>query len=137
GGGERGDLLDQVQRLVLPTVALGIGWVGMVARLIRSSLLEVLSSDYIRTARAYGLPERLIVYKYALKNASIPTVAVLGLGIGRLLGGAVLVEIIFARPGLGRLVFDAIATRNFPVLQGSVLVVVILFALTNLLVDLS
>jgi peptide/nickel transport system permease protein len=137
GVGERDDLLDQAQRLMLPTVALGIGWIGMIARLIRSSLLEVLSSDYIRTARAYGLPERLIVYKYALKNASIPTVAVLGLGIGRLLGGAVLVEIIFARPGLGRLVFDAIATRNFPVLQGAVLVVVILFALTNLVVDLS
>src|SRR6185295_8906858 len=85
----------------------------------------------------YGLSPRLIVFKYALKNASIPTVAVLGLGIGRLLGGAVLVEIIFARPGLGRLVFDAITTRNFPVLQGAVLVVVVLFALTNLAVDLS
>ena len=137
GVGEQDDLFDQARRLVLPTLALGIGWVGMIARLIRASMIEVLSSDYIRTARAYGLSPRLIVFKYALKNASIPTVAVLGLGIGRLLGGAVLVEIIFARPGLGRLVFDAIATRNFPVLQGAVLVVVVLFALTNLAVDLS
>ena len=137
GVGEQDDWLDQARRLVLPTLALGIGWVGMIARLIRSSMIEVLSSDYIRTARAYGLSPRLIVFKYALKNASIPTVAVLGLGIGRLLGGAVLVEIIFARPGLGRLVFDAITTRNFPVLQGAVLVVVVLFALTNLAVDLS
>ncbi|WP_246713265.1 ABC transporter permease [Ensifer adhaerens] len=137
GAGDTSSPVDQARRLILPSIALGIGWVGMIARLIRSSLLEVLGSDYIRTARAYGLPESKIVYKYALKNASIPTVAVLGLGIGRLLGGAVLIEIIFARPGLGRLVFDAIATRNFPVLQGSVLIVVILFTLTNLLVDLS
>lgn len=137
GVGDANDMMDQVRRLILPSVALGIGWVGMIARLIRSSLLEVLSSDYIRTARAYGLSKRKIVYKYALKNAGIPTLAVLGLGIGRLLGGAVLVEIIFARPGLGRLVFDAIVTRNFPVLQGAVLVVVVLFTLTNLAVDLS
>ena len=87
--------------------------------------------------RAYGMPERLIVYKYALKNACIPIIAILGLGIGRLLGGAVLVEIVFSRPGLGRLVYDAIAARNYPVLQGSVLVVVLLFVVTNLLVDLS
>lgn len=137
GSGDASSLVDQLYRMILPATALAIGWVGMIARLIRSSLLEVLGSDFIRTSRAYGLPEAKIVYKYALKNAGIPTIAVVGMGIGRLLGGAVLVEIIFSRPGLGRLVLEAIATRNFPVLQGVVLVVVVLFTLTNLLVDLS
>jgi peptide/nickel transport system permease protein len=100
-------------------------------------MLEVMGEPYIRTSIAFGLPRRLIVFKYALKNAVIPTIAVLGLGVGRLLGGAVLVEIVFARPGLGKLVLDAINTRNFPVLQGAVFVVVLLFVLTNLAVDLS
>jgi peptide/nickel transport system permease protein len=136
GAGNADDLLDQATRLVLPTLALATGWVGFVARLVRTSMLEVLNEPYIRTARAYGLPDRQRTYKYALKNACIPVLAVLGLGVGRLLGGAVLVEIVFARPGLGRLVLDAINARNFPVLQGAVLVVVLLFVLTNLAVDL-
>ncbi len=123
--------------LVLPVAALSAGWIGYIARLTRSSMLEVLGEPYIRTANAFGLPRRLVVGKYALKNAVIPTLAVLGLGVGRLLGGAVLVEVVFARPGLGRLVLDAINTRNYPVLQGAVFVVVLLFVLTNLLVDLS
>ena len=123
--------------LVLPVVALAAGWVGYIARLMRSSMLEVLGEPYIRTNRAFGLAPRLIVFKYALKNAVIPTIAVLGLGVGRLLGGAVLVEIVFARPGLGRLVLDAINTRNYPVLQGAVFVVVLVFVLTNLAADLS
>ncbi len=123
--------------LVLPVTALAAGWVGYIARLTRSSMLEVLGEPYIRTSRAFGLSERLVVGKYALKNAVIPTLAVLGLGAGRLLGGAVLVEVVFARPGLGRLVLDAVNTRNYPVLQGAVFVVVLLFVLTNLVVDLS
>lgn len=136
GTGREGDWADQARRLVLPTAALSIGWVGFIARLVRTSMLEVLNEPYIRTARAYGLPPRQTVYKYALKNAFIPPLAILGLGVGRLLGGAVLVEIVFARPGLGRLVLDAINARNYPVLQGAVLVVVLLFVATNLLVDL-
>lgn len=100
GSGDASSLVDQLYRMILPAAALAIGWVGMIARLIRSSLLEVLGSDYIRTSRAYGLPEAKIVYKYALKNAGIPTIAVVGMGIGRLLGGAVLVEIIFLDPDL-------------------------------------
>ena len=136
GTGRAGDLADQARRLILPTTALSIGWVGFIARLVRTSMLEVLNEPYIRTSRAYGLPTTTIVYKYALKNAFIPPLAILGLGVGRLLGGAVLVEIVFARPGLGRLVLDAINARNFPVLQGAVLVVVVLFVLTNLAVDL-
>ncbi len=136
GTGRDGDWADQARRLILPTIALSVGWIGFIARLVRTSMLEVLNQPYIRTARAYGLPARQTIYKYALKNAFIPPLAILGLGVGRLLGGAVLVEIVFARPGLGRLVLDAINARNYPVLQGAVLVVVLLFVVTNLLVDL-
>lgn len=136
GAGRDNDWADQARRLILPTIALSVGWVGFVARLVRTAMLEVLNEPYIRTARAYGLPGYQIVYKYALKNACIAPLAILGLGVGRLLGGAVLVEIVFARPGLGRLVLDAINARNFSVLQGAVLVVVVLFVLTNLAVDL-
>lgn len=137
GAGNTNDPWDQARRLILPTIALALGWIGFIARLVRSSMLEVMGENYIRTARAYGLSERLVTYKYALKNACIPTIAILGMGIGRLLGGAVLVEIVFARPGLGRLIYDAIVIRNFPVVQGAVLVVVVLFVVVNLLVDLS
>jgi peptide/nickel transport system permease protein len=123
--------------LVLPVVSLSVGWIGYIARLMRTSLLEVMGEGFIRTSLAYGLPRRVVVFKYALKNAVIPTLAVLGLGVGQLLGGAVLVEIVFARPGLGKLVLDAINARNYPVLQGSVFVVVLLFVVTNLVVDLT
>jgi peptide/nickel transport system permease protein len=116
-------------------VALAVGWIGYIARLVRSSLLEVLGEPYIRTARAYGQPEWRVVMKYALKLACIPTVAILGVGIGELMGGAVFVEIIFNRPGLGSLIFDAIGDRNYPVVQGAILVVVTIFVLANLLVD--
>ena len=95
-------------------VSLALGWIGYIARLVRSSLLEVLGEPYIRTSRAYGISNAKIVYKYALKNAAIPTVAVLGLGIGRLLGGAIFAEIIFARPGIGTLIYSAINARNYP-----------------------
>jgi peptide/nickel transport system permease protein len=137
GTGRENDFWDQARRLILPMLSLSLGWVGFIARLVRTSMLEVLGENYIRTSRAYGLSERLITYKYALKNACIPTIAILGLGVGRLLGGAVLVEIVFARPGLGRLVFDAVTSRNYPVVQGAVLVVVIVFVVVNLIVDLS
>ncbi len=121
--------------LALPAVSLALGWIGYIARLLRGSLLEILGADHIRTLRAYGVPGRLIVGRYALKLASIPVAAVIGLGIGRLLGGAIFTEIVFARPGLGTLVFDAIASRDYPVIQGAVLVVVALFTVANLAVD--
>ena len=136
-GAGSGGLGDQARRLVLPAVALSIGWVGFLARLVRTSMLEVLGQPYIRTARAFGLRRRQVVFKYALKNALVPALSVLGLGVGRLLGGAVLVEIVFARPGLGRLMLDAINARNFPVLQGAVLVVVTLFVVANQLTDMA
>jgi peptide/nickel transport system permease protein len=137
GASRTGALGDEVKRMILPTVALALGWVGFIARLVRTSMLEVLNEPYIRTSRAYGLSERLVTYKYALKNACIPAITILGMGIGRLLGGAVLVEIVFARPGLGRLIYNAISERNYPVVQGAVLVIVVLFVVVNLLVDLS
>lgn len=135
GAGEPGNFLDQLHHLVLPAIALAVGWIGYIARLVRSSLLEVLSEPFIRTARAYGQPERRVVMKYALKLACIPTVAILGVGIGELMGGAVFVEIIFNRAGLGSLIFDAIRNRNYPIVQGGILIVVAIFVITNLLVD--
>jgi peptide/nickel transport system permease protein len=137
GTSRTGDIGDEIRRMILPTVALALSWIGFIARLVRTSMLEVMGENFIRTSRAYGLSERLITYKYALKNACIPTITILGLGIGRLLGGAVLIEIVFARPGLGRLIYGAISDRNYPVVQGAVLVIVVIFVLVNLVVDLS
>lgn len=137
GTGNEADPLEQAARLVLPALSIALGWIGYLARLTRTSLLEVLGEPYIRTARAYGIGEGRVVFVYALKNASLAIVAVLGLGIGRLLGGAVFAEIIFARPGLGSLLFNAISNRNYPVVQAGVLVVVLLFVVTNLLADLA
>ncbi|MEP6971316.1 MAG: ABC transporter permease [Betaproteobacteria bacterium] len=137
GTSKTGDFVDEFKRMILPTLALSLTWVGFIARLVRASMLEVMGENYIRTSRAYGLSERLVTYKYALKNACIPTITILGMGVGRLLGNGVLIEIVFARPGLGRLIYGAISDRNYPVVQGAVLVVVVLFVLINLLVDLS
>src|SRR5580658_50037 len=135
GAGETDDLLDQVRHLALPALAIGLGWIGYIARLVRSSLLEVLGQPYIRTARAFGIGGFRLTWKLALRNAAIPTLAALGVGFGRLLGGAVFAEIIFARPGLGTLIFQAIRARNYPVVQAGVFVTVLLFVATNLVVD--
>lgn len=136
GAGNPGDVGSQLRHLVLPSFAIGLGWVGYLARLVRASMLEVLGEAHIRAARAFGLPERQIVYRYALKLAILPTVALLGVGIGRLLSGAVFAEIVFARPGLGRLVYDGVITRNYPVVMGTVLVTTWLFVLCTLAADL-
>jgi peptide/nickel transport system permease protein len=137
GVGQTADIGDYLRHLLLPSLALAITWVGYLARIVRASLLEVLNADYIRAARAAGLRERLILLKYALKNALIPTVAVLGVGIGNLMGGAVFVEIIFSRPGMGNLIFSAIQTRNYPIVRAGVFIIAILFILANLLADLT
>ena len=128
---------DILVHLILPATALGIGWVGYLARLTQESMVDVLEADYIRTARAFAIPQKSIAYVYALKNAIIPTITVLGLGVGKLLGGAVFVEIIFSRPGLGKLIVDAVYARDFPVLQGGILVATVLFVLANLVADIS
>src|SRR5690606_33504885 len=115
GVGDLTSPVDYLMHLVLPAGALALVWVGYLARVVRSGMLEVLGANYIRAARALGLHERLIAYRYALKNAVVPTVALLGVGLGDLLGGAVFVEVIFSRPGLGSLIVEAIEDRNFPI----------------------
>jgi peptide/nickel transport system permease protein len=137
GAGSFSHPLDYLKHLALPATALAVTWIGYIARLVRASMLEVRTANYIRTAYAVGLPERRIFYKYALKNAVIPTVAVLSVGLGDLMAGAVFIEVIFSRPGLGTTVVDAIETRNFPILQACVLVIAIIYVGANLLADLS
>ena len=127
GTGDFSDPVDYLKHLALPAIALALTWIGYLARLTRTSMFEVLNQNYIRTAQAFGLPDRRIYYKYALKNAIIPIVAVLGVGLGTLMGGAVFVEIIFTRAGLGTLILDSIQNRNFPIVRGSVLVIAVLF----------
>ncbi len=136
GLGKSGDTLDYLRHLILPSIALAITWIGYLGRLVRTSLLEVLNETYVRASRAAGLSERLVRYKYALKNALIPTVAVLGVGLGSLMGGAVFIEIIFTRPGMGLLIYNAIQVRNYPLVRAGVLVVAVLFVLANFVADL-
>jgi len=135
GGGEGQGLLARLHHLILPALAIACGWVGYIARQIRASLLDVLGQDYIRTARAYGLPNRTIRYRYALKIAIIPVLSVLGIGIGDIIGKSVFVEIIFNRPGIGSLINESLQNRNYPVVQAGVLVVVFLFVAINAAID--
>jgi ABC-type dipeptide/oligopeptide/nickel transport system permease component len=123
-------------QLVLPAVALGSASTAIIARQTRSGMLEVLRQDYVRTARAKGLADRVVIVRHALKNALIPTVTVVGLQVGYLLGGAVLTETVFARPGLGRLLIDSIARRDIVVVQTTILLLSVIFVMVNLLVDL-
>jgi peptide/nickel transport system permease protein len=123
--------------LLLPALTLGAFPIANVARLTRANMLDVLGEDYVRTARAKGLAERAVVWRHALRNALIPTVTVVGLQFGYMLGGAVLVEVVFAWPGLGRYVIQSIATRDYPAVQGAVLVVAAGYVLINVLVDLA
>jgi peptide/nickel transport system permease protein len=131
------DLVAWAQSLVLPAVTLGVAIAAVVMRMTRASLLEVLELEYVRTARAKGLAEHWVVLGHALQNALIPVVTVVGLQAGALLGGAVITETIFALPGVGRLLVDAIFQRDFPIVQGVVLFLAVNFLLVNLLVDLA
>jgi peptide/nickel transport system permease protein len=135
GAGASGDIVDQARHLVLPATALGLGWVGYIARLVRASMLEVMEENHIRTARAFGLPERTIIVHYALRIAILPTVTILGLGIGAMLSGALFAEIVFSRPGIGKLLHEAVVTRNYPVVMGSVLVTTTFLVLSTLVSD--
>ncbi|WP_339196124.1 ABC transporter permease [Solibacillus sp. FSL R5-0449] len=128
---------DSWRQIILPVITLGTGGAAIIARMTRSSMLEVIGQDYIRTARAKGVSERIVIYRHALKNALIPVVTVIGLEFGGFLGGAVLTETIFAINGMGRLTIDAIRQRDFPIVQGTVLVISLLFVIVNLLVDIS
>ncbi|MCL0079775.1 ABC transporter permease [Dehalococcoidia bacterium] len=124
-----------IEYLILPAITLGAASAAIIARMTRSSMLEVLRQDFITTARAKGLRERIVTYKHALKNALIPVVTIIGLQSGILLGGAVLTETVFAWPGVGRLMVDSIMARDFPVVQGAVLLFAVCFVFVNLFVD--
>ena len=126
---------DSLLHLILPAITLGSGAAAIIARLTRSSMLEVLRQDYVRTARAKGVDDRCLVYRHALKNAMIPVASIVGLQFAGLLGGAVIVETVFGWPGIGRLAVDAIFNRDIPVIQAVVLVAAVIFVFVNLLVD--
>jgi len=128
---------DALRHLVLPGIALGTIPLAIIVRMTRSSMLEVLGQDYIRTARAKGVQWRAVVDKHALRNALLPVITVVGLSFGQLLSGAILTETVFAWPGIGRYIYDAIGQRDYPVIQGGVLFVATMFVLVNLVVDLS
>jgi peptide/nickel transport system permease protein len=126
-----------LQNLILPSIALGTVYIALIARITRATMLEVLAQDYIKTANAKGVGERGILFVHALKNASVPIVTVIGLGIALLIGGAVVTESVFVIPGLGRLTVDAILRRDYPVIQGVVLLFSFAYVLVNLGIDLS
>lgn len=129
------DPINGIRHLILPAIALGTALAAVVTRMLRSSMLEVMSEDYIRTARAKGMSENTVIYKHALRNALIPTVTVIGLQIAYLMNGSILVETVFAIPGMGRLLVDAVFQRNYPVIQGVVVVLAVVFILVNMVVD--
>jgi len=129
------ELVDGLRSLALPAVTLGLALAAVVTRTLRSSMLEALTEDYVRTARAKGLSEWRVVRGHVLRNALIPVVTVLGLQLGTLIGGAVITEYVFALPGVGRLVVDAVFARDYPLVQGVVLLIAIGFILSNLIVD--
>ena len=137
GAGDEGDILDLARHLVLPSFAVGLGWVGYLARMVRASMLEVMGENYIRSAKAFGLRNRTVVYRYALKVAILPTITLMGVGFGVLLSGTVFAEIIFARPGIGKIIYDMVLNRNFPVVQGAVLVTVVMYVTVTLVADLA
>ena len=130
------DLGAHLQGMLLPAFALGFSAAGLLARLVRSSMLDVLREDYVRTAFAKGLPERFVVVRHALRNALIPALTVIGASVGALLGGAVVTETVFTIPGMGRLVVQSIARRDYPVIQGAIMAIAVTYVLVNLLVDL-
>ncbi len=128
---------DALKHLILPAVALGTIPLAIIARMTRSSLLEVLGVDYIRTARAKGLSERAVILRHAMGNAMLPVITIIGLSLGTLLGGAVLTETIFGLAGVGRMLFESITARDYTVVQGFTLVIAVGFVLVNLIVDVS
>ncbi|MBG9445290.1 ABC transporter permease [Cytobacillus oceanisediminis] len=128
-------LVDSLQHIILPAFTLGVMSAALITRMVRSAMLEVLKEDYIRTAEAKGVRGIVVIMKHAFRNALIPVVTIVGLQFGNLLGGAIVTETVFAWPGIGRLVITAISQRDFPVVQGCVLMIALIFALINLIVD--
>jgi peptide/nickel transport system permease protein len=126
-----------IERLILPSIALGLAYVALIARITRTSMLEVLAEDYVRTANAKGVATHSVLLKHALKNAGVPIVTVIGIGVALLIGGVVITETVFNIPGVGRLVVDAISKRDYPIIQGVILIFSGVYVLVNLLVDMS
>ena len=137
GGGRLGDALDVLRHLLLPATTLAIVYLAQYSRLARASMLEVLGADYIRTARAKGLPEHVVVFKHALRNAVLPVITVAGLQFGQVMAGAVLVETVFAWPGLGRLAYESILRRDSPTLLGILLFSALVVIAANVVTDLA
>lgn len=135
GMGEQGDTLSQVRALILPAVVLGLGPMAYVARLTRSALLETLGQDYIRTARALGISRMRVNYKYALRNAMIPIVGVIAVSFALAIGNAILVEIVFSRPGIGSLLIRATLSRDYPIVQSAILALTLSVVVVNLIAD--
>ena len=129
------DPAGHFKAMILPAFALGFSAAGLLARLVRSSMLDVLREDYVRTAFAKGLPEQLVIVRHALRNALIPALTVIGISVGALLGGAVVTETVFTIPGMGRLVVQSIARRDYPVIQGAIVAIAMTYVLVNLIVD--
>ena len=129
------DPVAHVKGMLMPAFALGFSAAGLLARLVRSSMLDVMREDYVRTAFAKGLPEQLVIVRHALRNALIPALTVIGISLGALLGGAVVTETVFTIPGMGRLVVQSIARRDYPVIQGAIIAIAMTYVLVNLVVD--
>ena len=136
GAGEPGNPWSQFKAIIMPAFAIGISWVGYLARMVRASMLEVMGANHIRTARAFGLPERRVVFKYALRIAIIPTISIVAVGLGSILSSAVFVETVFSRPGIGTLITSAVLKRNYPVVMGTVLVMTAFYLVVVTLADL-
>lgn len=136
GAGEEGDLWSQLKAVILPALAIGLTWVGYLARLVRASLLEVMGANHIRTARAFGLSEGRIILRHALRVAIIPAIAIVAVGFGSILSSAVFVETVFSRPGIGTLITAAVQKRNYPVVMGTVLFMTAFYLLVVTAADL-
>jgi ABC-type dipeptide/oligopeptide/nickel transport system permease component len=136
GAGVPGDPGSQIAALILPSFAVGIGWVGYIARIVRASMLEVIAENHVRTLRAYGVPRHRIIFKYALRLAIQAAISVIAIGFGTLLSSAVYAEIIFSRPGIGLLTYQAVSARNYPVVLGAVLVTAALYVGCMIFADL-
>ncbi len=129
--------LPFIERLILPSITLSVIYIALIARITRASVLEVLGEDYIRTARAKGLPERIVLRRHALRNAAVPIVTVIGIGLALLIGGVVVTESVYSIPGLGRLTVDAVLGRDFPTIQAVILLFSVVYVLINLLIDIA
>ena len=130
-------IVPWLKSITLPSIAISVIFAALIARMTRTTMLEILREDYIRTARAKGLGDRLVLLRHALKNASVPVVTVIGLGLAGLIGGLVVTETVFAIPGLGRLIVEAVLRRDYPVIQGVMMLVTLVYVLVNLIVDIS